>query len=150
MATKKKVTTRKKGKAPTTPCPFCGKANHPRKGVCEHCGKALPKKATATNKAKPSTEKLLAFVEAVQTADSLTVAAEKLGQSELAIAKQIDELRGQGYPVKTFPLSERLQVLALLARLSGKSVEQIEAEGAKLATTTTATQTDEAATNGEA
>jgi len=53
MAKKKSA----KRAAPSMPCPKCGKGNHPRKLVCEHCGaelkKAAPKKKTAAKKAAP-------------------------------------------------------------------------------------------------
>lgn len=46
-----------KGKAPTKACPSCGKPNHPRKKVCEHCGKEIPQKESAAKPDKPAGRK---------------------------------------------------------------------------------------------
>jgi len=62
----KKKATRK---APSTPCPKCAKPNHPRKSVCEHCGKeirkATPKKA-APAKAAPQATKAVSLTAALK------------------------------------------------------------------------------------
>lgn len=58
---------KKAAKAPSTPCPHCGKPNHPRTKVCKHCGKeirkATPKKKAAT-KSKPQATSLTAALKA--------------------------------------------------------------------------------------
>jgi hypothetical protein len=47
----------KKKAAPSTPCPNCGKPNHPRTKICGHCGKetkkATPKKKSNKKAAQP-------------------------------------------------------------------------------------------------
>ena len=47
---------KKKRKAPSTPCPKCGKRIHPRSKTCKYCGGTVPsKKKTVARKKKQTT-----------------------------------------------------------------------------------------------